>query len=276
MGPSVRLGGLPPGEPVAPGGGRPARGGAGGAAVSEEGLFGTFWDHLEELRRRLLYSLLAVSVCTVGGIVASKPILKLILATGPENLQTLSPPEAFAVHLKVSLVCGLIVASPVVFYQFWRFVSPGLYRRERRVALLAATASAVLFLVGVALAWSVLLRPAVEIFRSFEEGAIIGNWSLSNYVSFLGGFVLVFGLAFQLPLLVMLLVKLGVVSPSSLGRYRSHVLVALLVAAAFLTPPDPMTQVALALPLYLLFEGSALLARLAGGRGNARSGIDQH
>lgn len=244
--------------------------------MSEEGLFGTFWDHLEELRRRLLYSLLAVSVCTVGGIVASKPILRLILATGPENLQTLAPPEAFAVHLKVSLVCGLIVASPVVFYQFWRFVSPGLYRRERRVALLAATASAVLFLVGVALAWSVLLRPAVEIFRSFEEGAIIGNWSLSNYVSFLGGFVLVFGLAFQLPLLVMLLVKLGVVSSSSLGRYRSHVLVALLVAAAFLTPPDPMTQVALALPLYLLFEGSALLARLAGGRGNAHSDIDKH
>lgn len=244
--------------------------------TGEEGPRGTFWDHLEELRRRLLYSLLAVAVCTVGGILVSKPILRLVLATGPDNLQTLSPPEAFAVHLKVSLVCGLIVASPVVFYQFWRFVSPGLYRGERRVALLAGASSAVLFLVGVALAWSVLLHPAVQIFRSFEEGVIVGQWSLSNYVSFLGGFVLVFGLAFQLPLLVMLLVKLGVVSPSSLGRYRSHVLVGLLIVAAFLTPPDPMTQVALALPLYLLFEGSALLARLAGHRGKTAGRADPH
>ncbi len=223
---------------------------------------GSFWDHLEELRWRILKSLAALGGATMGAFFLSRRLVSLMLATGPETLQALAPTEAFVVHLKAALVAGIVIASPVVYYQFWRFVSPGLHGRERRPVLGATALSALLFTGGVAFAWAVMLDPAIRLFRSFEGGRIVGAWSLSSYVGFLGRLVLSFGIAFQLPIVVLLLAGLGVVSPQTMGRYRRHLIVGLLVAAALLTPPDPMTQLVLSAPLYLLFELSLLLARI--------------
>lgn len=223
---------------------------------------GSFWDHLEELRWRILKSLAALIAATLGSFFFSRRLMALVLATGPETLQALAPTEAFVVHLKAALVAGVVIASPVVYYQFWRFVSPGLHGRERRPVVAATALSVLLFVGGVAFAWALMLRPAIALFRSFEGGRIVGAWSLSSYVGFLGRFVLAFGLAFQLPIVVLLLASLGIVSPQTMGRYRRHLIVGLLVAAALLTPPDPMTQLALSAPLYLLFELSLLLARV--------------
>jgi len=223
---------------------------------------GSFWDHLEELRWRILKSLAALIAATLGAFFFSRRLIALVLATGPETLQALAPTEAFVVHLKAALVAGVVIASPVVYYQFWRFVSPGLHGRERRPVVAATALSVLLFVGGVAFAWALMLRPAIALFRSFEGGRIVGAWSLSSYVGFLGRFVLAFGLAFQLPIVVLLLASLGIVSPQTMGRYRRHLIVGLLVAAALLTPPDPMTQLALSAPLYLLFELSLLLARV--------------
>ncbi len=227
---------------------------------------GSFWDHLEELRGRLISVLGTVAAATALAFAFSRTLMGFVLAGGPEQVQALAPAEALSAHLGLSLLVGLLGASPVVLYQFWRFVSPGLYARERRAAAVAASFCLLLFAAGVVFAWLVMLEPVLGMLRSFEGTGIRGDWSLSNYIGFLGRFLLVFGAAFQLPVVVVLLVRLGIVTPSGLSRYRRHIIVGLLAVAAVITPPDPLTQVMLALPLYLLFELSLQLSRLFAGR----------
>lgn len=223
---------------------------------------GSFWDHLEEFRRRLFIVLGTLALAVVVAFIFSRRLMELVISRSPMTLQTLAPAEAFSAHLNVSLAAGVLAASPVLFYQFWRFVSPGLYRDERKKAVRAAAVCVILFLAGAAFAWFLMLDPAMTVFRSFETGSIQGNWSLANYVGFLGRFILIFGTAFQLPVLVLMLVSLGAVTPEDLARFRRHIIVGLLIAAAILTPPDPLTQIMLTLPLYLLFELSLLAARM--------------
>jgi sec-independent protein translocase protein TatC len=223
---------------------------------------GSFWEHLEEFRRRLILALAAVTAAAIAAFVFSRRLMDFVLSDAPLTLQTLAPAEAFTAHLTLSLTAGLVVSSPVCFYQFWRFVSPGLYRKERKTAVAATISCAVLFIAGVAFAWFIMMKPALAVFTSFETGRIAGGWSLSNYISFLGSFLLIFGAAFELPVLVILLVKMGVISPATLARYRRHVIVGLLILGAVLPPADPLTQVMLAVPLYLLFELSLLVARM--------------
>lgn len=223
---------------------------------------GSFWEHLEELRRRLFYILGVLAGSVIVSFIFSRKLMELILSSGPSELQALAPTEAFAAHLNLSLAAGILVSSPVIFYQFWRFVSPGLFRKERKTAVRSAFASVLLFLAGAAFAWFLMLEPAIDVFRSFETGNITGHWSLANYIGFLSKLIMIFGVAFQLPVLILILVSLGVVTPEVLARYRRHIIVGLLIIAAILTPPDPLTQVMLTLPLYLLFELSLLVARV--------------
>ena len=223
---------------------------------------GSFWEHLEELRRRLFYILGVLAGSVIVSFIFSRKLMQLVLSSGPSELQALAPTEAFAAHLNLSLAAGILVSSPVIFYQFWRFVSPGLFRKERKTAVRSAFASVLLFLAGAAFAWFLMLEPAIDVFRSFETGNITGHWSLANYIGFLSRFIMIFGVAFQLPVLILILVSLGVVTPEVLARYRRHIIIGLLIIAAILTPPDPLTQVMLTLPLYLLFELSLLAARV--------------
>lgn len=223
---------------------------------------GSFWEHLEELRRRLFIILIVLLAASFFAFIYSRPLMELVLKTGPAHLQTLSPTEGISAHFMLSLIAGIIATSPLLSYQFWSFVSPGLYKKEKRIALASASISTLLFVAGALFAWQIMLTPATDVFRSFETGSITGDWSLSNYISFLGRFLLVFGIAFQIPIVVFLLVKLGIVSPDGLSKYRRHIIIGLLIAAAVLTPPDPLTQVMLAFPLYILFEISLLAARI--------------
>jgi sec-independent protein translocase protein TatC len=227
---------------------------------------GTFWEHLEELRRRLFLTVGVLACAVAGCFFLSRKLMILVLLSGPAVLQTLAPSEAVVAHLKIALIGGIIISSPVLSYQFWGFVSPGLYPGEKKTVVLIAIFSTLLFMTGAAFAWMVMLEPALKLFHSFETGSIEGHWSLSAYTGFLGRFVLVFGLAFQMPLLVHGLARLGIVTPRELGKYRRHVIIGLLVLSALLTPPDPVTQILLALPLYLLFELSLFAARFTTGK----------
>lgn len=229
---------------------------------------GSFWDHLEEFRRRLIVSLAAVAVCAMAAFAFSGRLMSLVLSLSPCDLQTLSPYEAITASIKLSMAAGLAAASPVVSWQAWRFLAPGLYPSERRMLLAGLAMAAVLFCCGAAFSLLVLLKPTLALFRSFESGIVTGNWTLSNFMSFIVQFVLVFGLCFELPLVVLLLARLGIVDPSTLGRYRRHVVIGLLVLGAILPPNDPLTQVLLAVPLYILYELSVLAAKAmnAGGR----------
>lgn len=223
---------------------------------------GSFWEHLEELRRRLFIVSGVLGGSVIISFFFSRQLMNLVISQGPSELQTLAPAEAFSAHLSLSLIAGIIVSSPAISYQFWKFVSPGLRERERKTAVRAAFVSVLLFLSGAAFAWFLMLEPAINVFKSFETGNIVGHWSLANYIGFLGRFIIIFGIAFQLPILVLMLISLGVTTPDLLAKYRRHIIVGLLIAAAILTPPDPLTQVMLMLPLYLLFELSLLMARI--------------
>lgn len=226
----------------------------------------SFWEHLEELRRRMLIMLAALVLTTVVAFVFSEDIMRVATSPAGGTLLALSPAEAVTASLRMSLVAGAIAAAPVVFMQIWAFIAPGLYRNEKRGFLAVVAACLLLFAAGTAFGWFVMLEPTLMLFRSFETGVIHGTWSVTGYTGFLGTFILVFGVAFQLPLAIMILTRLGIVSPKTLGKFRRHAIVAILIISAILTPPDPVTQVILAVPLYLLFELSLLLARLTAGR----------
>jgi sec-independent protein translocase protein TatC len=227
---------------------------------TEEG--GSFWDHLEELRKKLFVVIGGISAATILSFIFSRDLMYVVLKNGPDTIQTLSPSEALVSHLQLSLISGLIISSPLTFMQFWRFIAPGLYDSERKTCIGATAASSILFAAGILFSWKIMLQPTVAIFQSFETGIITSGWSLANYIIFLGKFILVFGLAFQMPVAVVALVKLGIVTPESLAGFRRYVIVILMIVAAIMTPPDPMTQLMLALPLYLLFELSVLAARI--------------
>lgn len=231
------------------------------AVGSEDG--GSFWDHLEEFRKRLFIAAGTVAVMSAVAFFFSGRITGYVTGTSPVGLAALAPAEAITAHLKLAVTAGVIAASPVILFQIWRFIAPGLYERERRTVLMVSAAGAVLFTAGAAFAWFMMRKPALILFQSFETGNITGFWSVSSYIDFIGTFLLVFGAAFQLPLAVLFLVRSGIAEPSDLAFYRRHIIVGLLILAAVLTPPDPLTQVMLSLPLYILFELSLLAARAA-------------
>ena len=224
---------------------------------------GSFWDHLEEFRKRIFIMITTVGVLAAIAFFFSRHITNFITATSPCELVALAPSEAISAHLRLSVTAGILLASPVLLFQMWRFIAPGLYETERKGVISVTAAGTFLFLGGAAFAWFVMRRPALLLFQSFETGNIHGAWSVSAYIGFIGSFLLIFGAAFQLPLAVLFLTKTGIIEPNTLGKYRRHAVVGLLVMAAILTPPDPLTQVMLALPLYILFEISLVVARIS-------------
>jgi sec-independent protein translocase protein TatC len=224
---------------------------------------GSFWEHLEEFRARLFVMIVTISVLSAICFYFSKQITGYVTAAAPCPLIAISPAEAVTTHLKLSVTAGLILSSPVVLFQLWRFIAPGLYRNERRSVISVTVSGVILFLSGVAFAWFVMCKPALLLFQSFETGNIHGAWSVSGFTGFISSFVLMFGAAFQLPLAVVFVTRTGIIEPRAISKYRRHVIVGILIVAAILTPPDVLTQVMLAVPLYILFEFSLLVARIS-------------
>jgi len=229
-------------------------------------------DHLEELRARLILAILGLVVGSVICLFFGKYIIGFIqrpyveLRENHPELEKLKywgPPEAFTAYMKISLIAGLILSSPWVFYQLWMFVAAGLYAHERRYVRLAVPFSAGLFIVG-ALFFLYFVAPlSLEFFLKF--GKLINvtpNWTFQKYVSFVTMLMLVFGLGFQTPLAIFLLAKTGLVSIEALRRSRKYVFLGVFIVAAVATPPDAVSQVTLAIPLYGLFELGILLSYL--------------
>jgi sec-independent protein translocase protein TatC len=228
-------------------------------------------DHLEELRMRLLYALgglaLASIICFCFGpkIIAfmEKPYIN---AMGKEaRLITLAPADGFISYVKISFISGLIFSSPWVFYHLWMFVAAGLYPHEKRYVYLAAPFSAALFVAG-ALFFLVVVAPLTLGFLVKFNAKMLGvnsSFTFRRYISFVTHLMLVFGLAFQTPNAIFFLNRTGLVSLEALNRSRKYVLLIIFVVAAMATPPDVISQVTLAVPLYLLFELGILLSYFA-------------
>ncbi|MBU0518941.1 twin-arginine translocase subunit TatC [bacterium] len=227
----------------------------------------TFWEHLEELRGRLFKAIIAVVAGMLIAYFFVPYIQEILIAQffpggSSTPLAFLAPTEGFVVKLKLSLVLGLIAASPIVFYHFWRFVAPGLYPKEKGFVMPVVLTSTVSFLTGAV--FSIFILPhATNFFLSFAVGGIENTWSFGKYIDLVVRMMLAFGLVFELPLIIYFLVRLGIVSPAFLRKHRRYAIIILLVLSAVISPPDIFTMVVLAIPLTLLYELSIIIAVVA-------------
>lgn len=221
-------------------------------------------DHLIELRRRLLWCVAALGLGFVGCLFVAKPIFAFLvqplLMAGQGKLIYTEIFEAFFVEIKVAFFAALMISFPVLATQIWRFVAPGLYSKEKRAFLPFLLMTPVLFAAGAALAYYVAMPIALKYLLGFggnvggvQQEALPG---VGNYLSFVMKFMFGFGLSFLLPVLLMLLEAAGIVTRAQLKKGRRYAIVAIVAVAAVLTPPDIMSQVLLAVPLYLLYEFS--------------------
>ena len=223
-----------------------------------------FMAHLKELRNRILYSAISVALGLVIGMIFGNQILFLLkLPAGNIELVALKLVENVSVYFKVSLMSGVIIAMPFLVYQLFAFVAPGLTPREKRTIFTILPAITFMFLGGVVFAYFVALPPALNFLYNFNSGIAKPMISLDNYISFVTRILLVIGLVFETPLIIMALARLGVVSPKWLAARRKWWIIIAFVIAAIVTPtPDPLDQTIVAVPLILLLELGILLARL--------------
>lgn len=229
-----------------------------------------FLDHLEELRWRVLWSLLAIVAGTIVGLVLvfNLPVLELLVdpvreAHGDPNLRLiyLSPADPFFVTLKLAIFVGLILAFPIVVYQIWAFLSPALEKREKRAVIPALYLGLVLFCAGVALAYFVALPVTLDFFQGFQTSSLQGTLEINQTIGFVVKLLLAFGAVFELPVVIMALSAMGLVTPAFLRAKRRHAIVGITVLASFLTPGDAITlTIMMMLPLVLLYEFGILLS----------------
>lgn len=228
-----------------------------------------FLEHLEDLRWTIFKALAALALASAVGFAATKPILGLLLAplkqAGEDPakiLRFLGVVDPFSVQLQISLLTGVVLSLPAVLYFVGEFLLPALTPAEKRALFPVFSAGAILFLLGGFFSYAVLLPQALRFFVQYSHSlGVETQWTLPNYLDFVVQMVVGFGLAFELPLVVVLLTYFGILRAELLRRYRRHAIVAIVIAAACITPTsDPFTLALLAAPMYLLYEASLWFA----------------
>lgn len=228
----------------------------------------SFRDHLIELRKRLLLSAIAIVIFAAIGFYFAEDLYRFLrapmVAALPEGSSFIvtGPIEYFVVLLKVSLAAGLLGASPWVLFQAWKFIAPALYANERRYAAAFVFFGSTFFISGAAFAYFVVFPAGLPFLVGLNPPDIHGMYKVSEYFSFAIRLLMAFGIAFELPVVIVLLCLLGVVTPDFFSRFRKYAIVLSFVFAALLTPPDVITQVSMAVPLYFLYEAGLLVARI--------------
>lgn len=250
----------------------------------------SFLDHLEELRWHIIRSLIAIVVFTIAAFAAKSFVIDTVIL-GPSRvdfwtydklcqlsemvnsrafcvdelpfkIQVRKVSGQFMTHIIVSFVAGLIVGFPYLFWEIWRFIKPGLHPKERKASRGATFSVSFLFALGVLFGYYLISPISVRFFATYEISASLQNeWDLSSYISTVTMIVLGSGLLFQLPVVVYFLTKAGLVSSSLMKKYRKHAIIVILILGAFITPPDPFSQVLIALPLMTLYQLSIFIAK---------------
>ncbi len=227
----------------------------------------TLVEHLSELRTRIVYSLYAIVLFTCGAWYFSEQLFDFVRApiTGllppGEGLYFNAPTEKFMAHIKVSVIAGLVVACPVWIYHVWKFIEPGLYVKEKKFGRYFIFFGTLLFLVGVSFAYFLVLPAGLKVLMEFGGTTDKALITIDYYVSFFLMTILVFGAAFEMPLVIVLLGMMGIVSSRGLGRMRRYAIVVIAVVSAVFTPPDAISMILLAVPLVLLYEISIIVLR---------------
>lgn len=227
-----------------------------------------FLDHLEELRWRLIYSIIGV---LAGGVISwlfIEQIIDIILLKPARDtgatLQNLKPFGQFFLYIQVAIIGGLIISLPNLFYQIWRFIAPALRRKERKYILSIVIFSTACFLIGILFAYYVMLPLTLKVAVEFGSAQIKNEFAVDEYISIILSVMLAAGIVFELPMVSFFLSKLGILKPSLMRKFRRHAIVTILILAAFLTPgADPVSQVVLTIPLVILYEISIFISKIA-------------
>lgn len=253
--------------------------------MAEEELQMSFWGHLEELRKRITWSVVWIAVGFGACFNFSEDILRLLM--WPMNVKLLfqvnfpfivSVPneiqqklhyttliEPFWTHLKIALIAGIFLVFPLVMHQIWKFIAPGLLPKERRYAGLFVFFSTLFFAIGVLFCFGLLLPFAIPFLLSYKTENLIAIIKIGDYIDFVLKFLLASGIVFELPLVIVLLSRIGIVSPDWLAKYRKYAFLGSFILGAMLTPtPDIFNQTLISIPIYFLYEIGIIFARLFG------------
>jgi len=227
--------------------------------------------HLEEFRKRLIRILIGISIgfgaCWYWRELLFKIITKPLSDVLPKSSYMIYTglPEAFFIYMKIALFGSLILTSPFTLYQIWRFVSPGLYKAEKKYVVPFVISSSILFIGGVLFGYYIALPPAFAFFVEFSSDFLKPMISFREYLSLILKFLLSFGLCFEMPVFIFFLAKVGIVNARMLSKQRRYAILIIFIAAAILTPsPDALSQIIMAIPLMFLYEISIFVARFAG------------
>ena len=238
----------------------------------------TFWDHLDELRGTLIRIICAVVLFGIVAFLLKDELFSIVLAPrssdfityrllGTEDfsihLMNIGLTEQFMIHMKTAIYAGLLVASPYILYELFRFVSPGLYDNERHYAVWIVGAAYLMFLIGTLVNYFVVFPFTVRFLGTYQVSPDVANMlTLQSYIDTLLGMSLVMGVVFELPVVCALMARMGLINGQMMSTYRRHALVAILIVAAIITPTtDAFTLFVVALPIYLLYELSILIVR---------------
>lgn len=245
----------------------------------------TFWDHLEDLRK---------SIFRMMGVLASVAVIlfffknflfdDVVLAPAGSDfllyrlvgidfslsLVNLEVAAQFMIHMKVTFICALILTFPYLIYEIWKFIAPALYENEKKAVRGAFMFASVLFYVGIAVGYFIILPLMLNFFADYQVSASVPNtFSLSSYISMFTSIVLVFGIVFEFPTVIAVLSGMGIVTRETLKRYRRHAVCAVVILAAVITPTgDPFSLFVVSVPLYMLYEFSILISRRSGRQEN--------
>ena len=224
----------------------------------------TIFSHLEELRDRLIKSLLALAIGTAMAFAFTTPIMRFLIAPAGITPVFLRPTEMFLTYFRVSMLAGVMLAMPLIVYQFMRFAWPGLAGSERKYLVFVVPAATVSFVAGVAFTYYVMLPYALRYLISFGSDLAEAKWAIGDYITFVTTLLFWSGMVFETPLIIFFLARLRIVTPELLSKNRRIAVVIIAVIAAVITPtPDPFNMGLVMLPLLLMYELGILLAKLA-------------
>ncbi|MCM2284326.1 MAG: twin-arginine translocase subunit TatC [Desulfobacula sp.] len=239
-----------------------------------------FTEHLSELRDRLVRSAIAIGIGFCGAYFFKEKLFEILTAPlikaigNDKNTQMIFTglPEAFFTYLKVSLITGIVISTPVLFYEFWMFVSPGLYREEKKYFLPIVVLSIIFFILGSSFGYFIAFPYGFQFFLEFSTDSIHAMLSMKEYLSFSSTLLLAFGFIFELPLVLSFMARMGLVSVSFLQKNRKYAILIIFIVAAVLTPgPDVISQLLMAGPLMILYEIGIIGARIFGKKPDSDS-----
>ncbi len=229
-----------------------------------------FLSHLEELRKRLIYCALAVGIGFVIAYFFSEDLFRVLISPLKESLPEgdrlifTSLPEMFLTYLKTAFIAGILLASPMVFYQLWMFIAPGLYQNEKRYVIPFVIFSTILFIGGALFGYLVVFPFGFKFFLGYANDYVQALPSVKQYFSFSIKLLFAFGIVFELPVIIYFLSRIGIVTPQFLRKNRKYALLLTFVLGAILTPPDVITQCMMAIPLIALYEIGIIVSVMAG------------